>query len=301
MSVDVKGKTVVLTGTFSQIKRNDAKAALTKLGAKVSGSISSKTDMLFAGEEAGSKLDKADELGIEILDEDVLMEILGDLASAPAEKPAKAEKKPAKAKKAKEEKVEEPVIDENGVINVKGKTVCLTGTFSGIKRDDAGSMLEDLGAKVTGSVSSKTHILFAGEKAGSKLDKADELGIAIFNEEQLLGLLGVEPVVAEPKVEKPKKSKCKPAPVVIAEPRDIPEGVIDLTGKKVVLTGTFSSMKRDEAKSALKAKGVDVVGSISSKTNYLIAGEDAGSKVNKAEDLGIEIITEDDMNDFLNA
>ncbi|KXF81268.1 NAD-dependent DNA ligase LigA [Enterovibrio coralii] len=70
------GKTVVLTGTLSQMARNDAKAALQALGAKVTGSVSAKTDLLIAGEAAGSKLAKAQQLGIEILDEDGMLALL---------------------------------------------------------------------------------------------------------------------------------------------------------------------------------------------------------------------------------
>ncbi|MEB8477696.1 NAD-dependent DNA ligase LigA [Cronobacter malonaticus] len=72
------GKTVVLTGTLSQMSRNDAKARLAALGAKVSGSVSKKTDLLIAGEAAGSKLAKAQELGIEIIDEAEMLRLLGE-------------------------------------------------------------------------------------------------------------------------------------------------------------------------------------------------------------------------------
>jgi len=68
------GKTYVITGTLEKMSRNDAKQALQALGAKVAGSVSSKTDGLVAGEAAGSKLTKAQELGVEVLDEAWLLQ-----------------------------------------------------------------------------------------------------------------------------------------------------------------------------------------------------------------------------------
>lgn len=65
-----KGKTVVLTGTLTQMGRNEAKALLQEMGAKVSGSVSAKTDFVIAGDAAGSKLTKAQELGVTILTEE---------------------------------------------------------------------------------------------------------------------------------------------------------------------------------------------------------------------------------------
>ncbi|MFE1245811.1 NAD-dependent DNA ligase LigA [Fictibacillus sp. NPDC058756] len=70
------GKTVVLTGKLSILTRNDAKEKLERLGAKVTGSVSKNTDMLIAGEDAGSKLDKAKKLGIDIWDEQQLVDEL---------------------------------------------------------------------------------------------------------------------------------------------------------------------------------------------------------------------------------
>ncbi|MDY0926299.1 NAD-dependent DNA ligase LigA [Enterobacter sp. CFBP8995] len=71
------GKTVVLTGSLSQMNRDDAKERLVALGAKVSGSVSKKTDLLIAGEAAGSKLAKAQELGIPVIDEAEMIRLLG--------------------------------------------------------------------------------------------------------------------------------------------------------------------------------------------------------------------------------
>lgn len=70
------GKTLVLTGTLPTLKRDDAKAMIEAAGGKVAGSVSKKTDYVVAGEEAGSKLDKAVELGVAVIDEAELMKLL---------------------------------------------------------------------------------------------------------------------------------------------------------------------------------------------------------------------------------
>ncbi|MBA6391825.1 NAD-dependent DNA ligase LigA [Colwellia sp. BRX10-3] len=72
----LKDQTFVLTGTLSKMGRNEAKAALQALGAKVSGSVSVKTDYLVAGEKAGSKLVKAQDLGVSVLTEDEMIVML---------------------------------------------------------------------------------------------------------------------------------------------------------------------------------------------------------------------------------
>ncbi|MDO6687994.1 MULTISPECIES: NAD-dependent DNA ligase LigA [unclassified Agarivorans] len=72
----MNGKVIVLTGTLSQLGRSEAKQALQALGAKVTGSVSKKTDIVIAGEAAGSKLAKAQDLGIEVWDEQQLVDLL---------------------------------------------------------------------------------------------------------------------------------------------------------------------------------------------------------------------------------
>jgi DNA ligase (NAD+) len=70
------GKTFVLTGTFPTLSRDQAKDLLEAAGAKVAGSVSKKTSYVVAGAEAGSKLDKAQELGVPVLDEAAMLEML---------------------------------------------------------------------------------------------------------------------------------------------------------------------------------------------------------------------------------
>jgi DNA ligase (NAD+) len=71
------GKTFVITGTLPTLSRDDAKDRLEAAGAKVAGSVSKKTTYLLAGAEAGSKLDKARELGVEVIDEQQMLDLLG--------------------------------------------------------------------------------------------------------------------------------------------------------------------------------------------------------------------------------
>jgi DNA ligase (NAD+) len=72
------GKTVVLTGALS-ISRSEAKSILQSFGAKVTGSVSAKTDYVIAGEDAGSKAEKAEKLGVPIVDENQFMEYVGNI------------------------------------------------------------------------------------------------------------------------------------------------------------------------------------------------------------------------------
>jgi len=75
-ALPLSGKTFVLTGTLPTLAREDAKEMIESRGGKVSGSVSKKTDWVVAGADAGSKLAKATELGIAVLDEAGLLEIL---------------------------------------------------------------------------------------------------------------------------------------------------------------------------------------------------------------------------------
>ena len=71
-------------------------------------------------------------------------------------------------------------------------------------------------------------------------------------------------------------------------------------GLQVAITGKISPMSRDEVKNLLMSEGAKVTSSISKKTDYLIAGENAGSKLEKAKTLGVRIVDAVDINTFVN-
>ena len=88
------------------------------------------------------------------------------------------------------EENEQGAVAEAAALPLAGKTVVLTGTLPTLSRDQAKDLLEAAGAKVAGSVSKKTHYVVAGTDAGSKLARAEELGIPVLDEDGLRALLG---------------------------------------------------------------------------------------------------------------
>jgi DNA ligase (NAD+) len=89
--------------------------------------------------------------------------------------------------------------------------------------------------------------------------------------------------------------KLKAAGLSFRSEKKTPEGDRPLAGKTFVITGTLSSFTRDQARAALEAKGATVTDSVSKKTTYLVAGEEAGSKLEKARKLGIPILAEKEL------
>lgn len=82
----------------------------------------------------------------------------------------------------------EEQVEPSGT-ELEGETIVLTGTLESMGRKEAGELLAAHGAKITGSVSKKTTIVIAGAEAGSKLTKAESLGIRVMNEAEFLELI----------------------------------------------------------------------------------------------------------------
>ena len=84
---------------------------------------------------------------------------------------------------------------ENSIIQksneLEGKTFVLTGTLNSMTRDEAGDKIKSMGGKTSSSVSKKTSFVIAGENPGSKLDKAQDLGVIILNEDDFLKMIGM--------------------------------------------------------------------------------------------------------------
>ncbi len=113
----VAGKTFVLTGTLPTLSRDEAKDRLLGQGAKVSGSVSKKTDFVVAGAEAGSKLEKAQALGVTVIDEATLLQMLGEgKADTNAEAPTVMEAAPQVEPVKKSEPKEETPQDKGEVL-----------------------------------------------------------------------------------------------------------------------------------------------------------------------------------------
>jgi DNA ligase (NAD+) len=149
-------------------------------------------------------------------------------------------------------------------------------------------------------------ILHLGNAGARSL--ADAFGsvhaIADASEEEIAALEGIGPVIAASVREyfdRPQTreliAKLERAGVRLAEERKKASG--PLLGKTFVITGTLDTWSREEAKSLIEARGGKVTGSVSKKTDYLVAGESPGSKLEKATELGVEILDEPGLEKLL--
>ncbi|MBX4192573.1 NAD-dependent DNA ligase LigA, partial [Candidatus Parcubacteria bacterium] len=120
-------------------------------------------------------------------------------------------------------------------------------------------------------------------------------------EEELTNINGIGPIVAKFIYEYFREPEHKKLILRLQKHLTIKSEKIAKThggkfkGKTFVLTGTLQSLSRDEAKAKIRALGGDVSGSVSKNTDYVVAGDEAGSKLTKAEDLGVRVLSEDEF------
>ncbi len=126
--------------------------------------------------------------------------------------------------------------------------------------------------------------------------------LARAGEEELLSIEGIGPKIAQSIVtwfrqEQNRKvlEKLRRAGVRMAEEREVEAEAKPLAGLTFVITGTLSSMSREEAKTYIESLGGRVTGSVSRKTDYLIVGENPGSKLQKAQQLGVPTLSEEEF------
>jgi DNA ligase (NAD+) len=124
--------------------------------------------------------------------------------------------------------------------------------------------------------------------------------------EQLLEVPDVGPVVAESihtffaqPHNREVVEQLRACGVTWPEGEPEPRAALPLAGKTVVLTGTLPTLSRDQAKDLLEAAGAKVAGSVSKKTDYVVAGAEAGSKLEKAQLLGVAVLDEDGLQRLL--
>ena len=153
-------------------------------------------------------------------------------------------------------------------------------------------------------------IRHVGEKAATTLARyfRDIDRILSASAEQLQTAPEIGPVVADSVVafasephnrELVERLKAAGVNVATALPEPAVESDGPLAGKTFVLTGTLATMTREEATEKLERLGAKVAGSVSRKTHYLVAGSDAGSKLEKARQLGIEVLDEEGFRDLI--
>ncbi len=159
-----------------------------------------------------------------------------------------------------------------------------------------------------------SRVLFAlgirhvGEEMAERLvrnfNSIEQLGKA--SPEELMSVPSIGPKIAESiidffKLERNRNiiQRLKDAGVRLAEERPADTGDLPLSGKEFVITGRLQSFSREEAEEKIKALGGSAKSDVTRKTNYLVAGEDPGSKLNRARTMGIEVIDEDRLLEML--
>jgi DNA ligase (NAD+) len=173
-------------------------------------------------------------------------------------------------------KLTEDVRTTGGDTPLAGLTVVVTGTLQKYTRSAIEKRIAELGGKAAGSVSKNTDYVVVGTDAGSKRDKAEALGIKILSEEEFDKLIEERRAAAPP----PAPAATAPGP---------------LAGRTIVVTGTLQGYGRKDIEKLIEQLGGKAAGSVSKATTHVIAGDDAGSKLARARELGVPVLTEEEF------
>jgi DNA ligase (NAD+) len=177
----------------------------------------------------------------------------------------------------------------------------LVAAIEASKSRPLAKLLVGLGIRHVGPTAA---VALAGELG--HLDRIEGAG-----EEELVAVEGIGPIIAESVqrffaaernrevVEKLRQAGVNLEGPRRAEPAGAGAGVLPLAGLTFVLTGTLAGMTRDEAQAAIEAAGGKVSGSVSKKTAYVVAGENPGTKLDKAGSLGVPVLDEDGLRALL--
>ena len=193
--------------------------------------------------------------------------------------------------------------EESELIDMYGEKITKK-VFAAIeksKQQNADRVLKALGYRLVGGHIARALLTEYTPCEGSliKLASADIEDIKKYNitgcSDIIYGAIGKMLVNPEFASEIEELNKCGVNMVYTAPNATSTEGGAALEGKTFVITGTLPTMSRDEAKSYIEAHGGKVSGSVSKKTNYLVAGDAAGSKLDKANSLGVTVITEEQL------
>jgi NAD-dependent DNA ligase len=193
-----------------------------------------------------------------------------------------------------------PIDDPAPSISFKDQSFCFTGQFVYGPRVRCQQSVLDRGGTCHDRPTAATQFLVIGtianqrwahENFGRKIEGAISLKrsghpLKIVAEEHWITFLRIFAPICSGRVPDSKPAREKPQIVPSTGP---------LAGKTFVLTGTLPNLKREEAAAKIEAAGGKVSGSVSKKTDYVVAGEEAGSKLDKAQKLGVKIITEAEL------
>lgn len=184
---------------------------------------------------------------------------------------------------------------EQGIIGKEKNTDKLLEAIEKSKQNEAWQLLTGFGIPNVGKAAAKAILKYFGSIP--ELVKASQEELTEVNDVGEITALSIRNYFEEEKNQRILERLETYG--VNMEQGEVPGQAATLEGLTFVITGTLPSMDRKEAAALIEAHGGKVTGSVSKKTNYLLAGENAGSKLTKAQDLGIEILTEEELKAML--